>query len=77
MISQERKRTSHEEIRRIMSKWEYLTGMIPANKEVADERMDLVGAEGWELVSVIVVNGQVIAFFKRPVLDAVDHKDVE
>ena len=46
--------------------WEYLSGTIPKNAKEGDKSMDLMGQDGWELVSVIVIGSQVIAFFKRP-----------
>lgn len=50
-----------------MKKWEYMSGSIPAESKEGDRRMNLLGEDGWELVSVIVTPAQVIAFFKRPI----------
>lgn len=61
-----------------MQKWEYRTVKLDAEGwvdrrvdfELLDEKLNSIGGEGWELVSVIhVISGSVnsvIAFLKRP-----------
>lgn len=49
--------------------WEYLTTHGGTNSKDAVARLNAVGAEGWELVSVIPPHdpsGQTVLFLKRP-----------
>ncbi|MDQ3412406.1 MAG: hypothetical protein M3509_09850 [Chloroflexota bacterium] len=44
--------------------WEYLV-----EEEPAEERLNELGANGWELVSVAARGSVVVSYFKRPVAD--------
>ncbi len=44
--------------------WEYLV-----EEEPAEERLNELGADGWELVSVAARGPLLVSYFKRPVAD--------
>lgn len=48
-----------------MNKWEYTAIVIPEDKSVPDE-LNSFGKENWELVTVLRLTSEWIAFFKRP-----------
>lgn len=51
-----------------MMKWEYKVKVLP-EMELQHIPLNTLGNEGWELVTVVVYEGQRIAYLKRP-LDA-------
>jgi len=60
-----------------MTEWEYqvvrLKGKSPGLPEQLERQLDMQGAKGWELVTVMVVPGKqlalYLAIFKRPAED--------
>lgn len=59
-----------------MMKWEYqivafntAETVKDALDEYGEDTLDEYGAEGWELVSVVLIDGMMLSFFKRPVPD--------
>lgn len=49
--------------------WEYLTTYGGSNSTDAERRLNALGAEGWELVSVVPPHdpsGQTVLYLKRP-----------
>ncbi len=52
-------------------KWEYKT--VTFGREIfidnPTEIFNTLGLEGWELVNTIIVAGNYLAFFKRPLID--------
>ena len=52
-------------------KWEYLTYFLGTEspKSTQQNSLDRLGGLGWELVTVVVINGDMayLAYFKRPV----------
>ena len=49
--------------------WEYLTAHGGTNSKDAEARLNAMGAEGWELVSVVPPHdpsGQTVLYMKRP-----------
>ena len=49
--------------------WEYLILPLPGQPQADADALNHVGADGWQLVNVIDVKGELQAFLKRPILD--------
>ena len=49
--------------------WEYKILPLPGQPQADADALNHVGAEGWQLVNVIDVTGELHAFLKRPILD--------
>jgi hypothetical protein len=49
-------------------RWEYLVAWSSTGTKTQDEQLHTLGADGWELVSVVFLpSGQTRLYFKRPV----------
>jgi len=52
-----------------MKTWEYKTDTMPARLGGFEGRMNRFGQKGWELVSVCMGGVELIAFYKREIVE--------